>query len=618
MKLLLIRIVFLLISFSCLSQEDKSIVSHLDSAFASGVELGRFPGLSCAFINHDTTWIGSYGVSEWNAESKIDPTIKFQLGSVGKVLTAIAVLQQVDAGNLDLDIDVTAYIDFDLQRKSDFNDLTLRDLLTHAAGMNDRNIGYLSKDSSSLQSLGEHLVRNLPEFYQDVGIDISYSNYSYALAGYIVEKVSGLPFDRYIKERIFDPLGMDDSMVGFQFDYQNDQSYANGHTKGKNGEFLYTQEYARHALPAGSFISTSSDISKLLNASINKSPLILLANSWSLLFRRQFSNHELLTGYSLGLEEQRVGDQTYWAKGGMLMGYYSQLVFLPDGSGLFIAINTNDDTFLEEFYPFFFKKFFGTVDANSSPLVQTDFSKYAGEYRNSRFDREGVENIISLFKGVFEIWESEKGLLAFHNGEMHNYSHIGNHVFVNEINPNEKMIFIIDESGKVEKLYRNINIGGLAIPSTFEKTKWYNSPTFVNEYYGFVLLVILGYSLIIIGACIVSLIRIKKRGFWKWDILNPINYLIALLGILSVILHIFSAIVPLIKNTNEFLFGTPENFRIANHLALVVALFALISFVSFIYILWRREGSIFSRIAYGLYSVALGMHALGLFYWNFI
>lgn len=578
-----------------------------------GQNEGTYPGLALAYYSHDTSWIAAYGNRVWGTNDSIRTSTLFQLGSLGKVLTAIAVLQEVEEGQLSLENDIRKLLPW-LESESP---VSLRHLLTHSAGMNDKNIGYFSKDSNSLELLGDHLQNGLPSFYQTSGQEINYSNYSYALAGYLVELTSGMSFQDYVKENILDPLEMKDSFVGFDFDYHTKVEFALGHSATSNG-FEPKNEYARHALPAGSFISSADDMYKLIRTFVRRDSSILSSRSWDLIFTRQFTNHQELGGYSLGLEEQVVGEKIFWAKGGMLGGYLSQLVILPDSSAFFLAINSSDDTFLEGFHSAFQEEFFIKKSVPPTSEDMPELSSFAGEYRNARYNREGVENIISLFRGAFEIWEGSTGLLAYHNGKMHTYLYLGKDVFVNSAHPHQKLIFKRDVDGKVIRLYRDVNIGGLSVPSTYEKTDWYNSPTFINEYYGIIPLIVLLYSIPLLFVILIWIVRIGKPKFWTWQLLPGQYYVIAGLAILALVLHIVKAVMPLVKTPMSFLFGLPNEFVFYNKIVFIIVLLSLIMIAQTISSFLNAKGSLLSRALYGIVALAYSLHAIFLYYWNFI
>ena len=594
----------------------ESFLASMDSLFEYGYRQKMFPGISCAYVDADTTWLKSYGVRAWDTEEKINSNTIFQLGSIGKILTAIAVLQQHDIGNLDIDEDINTYLAYPLETYNS-STITIRHLLTHSAGMNDKNIGYLAADSSQLQALEDHLIDELPSFYQPPGLEINYSNYSYALAGLIVEYVSGTSFNEYVQKRIFDPLQMKNSYMGFDFAYENSGKHAIGHTK-TDEVFTSNKEYARSALPAGSFSSNAVDMSRLLDAINRKDSSILGDGSWDLLFERSFSNHTLLPGYSLGLEEQHQGERTFWAKGGMLLGFLSQVIFLSDSSALFISQNTAADDFLEFFHKELQSSLLSKTQKEELEPMPVNVADYVGEYRNARYDREGVENIILLFRGAFTVLDGGEGLTVWHNGRYHSYVFQGDHVFVNEEDPNEKMVFVADENGMVSKLYRNINIGGIYVPATYEKTSWYNSPTFVNDYYGIALLIIVGYGIISTFMLGVSLIKLWKPGFWKWPKMPIVNHLVALLGITAMIVHIAKSLLLLIKQPTDFLFGLPPEFVFFNKVGYILPICSIALWVLLVGVILKKKGIPISRFLYAVFTLAFSAHVLFLYYWNFI
>src|SRR5262249_54584026 len=128
-------------------------------------------------------------------------------GSISKLFTGIAAMQLVDAGKLDLDRDVNDYLDFAIPLPTGGVPVTLRRLLTHRAGFEEHFNG-LSSRRRDPEPLGRWLAPNLPRRLFPKGDVEAYSNYGVALAGYVVERVSGEPYASYVQRHILDPLGM--------------------------------------------------------------------------------------------------------------------------------------------------------------------------------------------------------------------------------------------------------------------------------------------------------------------------------------------------------------------------------------------------------------------------
>ncbi|MEU4472040.1 serine hydrolase domain-containing protein [Micromonospora sp. NPDC023888] len=133
----------------------------------------------------------------------------FRMGSVSKLVTATAVLQLVQSGKLDLDADVETYLDFRLPHRYE-RAVTLRHLLTHTAGFEERIAGLIGTDGGDVD-LRRALVTDPPEQIYEPGTVPAYSNYGNALAGYVVERVSGTRFEEYVQRNILDRAGMPSS-----------------------------------------------------------------------------------------------------------------------------------------------------------------------------------------------------------------------------------------------------------------------------------------------------------------------------------------------------------------------------------------------------------------------
>ena len=149
-----------------------------------------------------------YGYADVKARKPVDPeTTMFRPGSVSKTFTWTAVMQQVEAGKIDLDADVNTYLDFKIPP---FNGkpITMRQLMSHSAGFSDAAKNLITGDPKTLVTTESLLKAAIPARIFPPGEVPAYSNYGASLAGYIVQRVSGEPFDKYVDKHIFAPLGM--------------------------------------------------------------------------------------------------------------------------------------------------------------------------------------------------------------------------------------------------------------------------------------------------------------------------------------------------------------------------------------------------------------------------
>jgi CubicO group peptidase (beta-lactamase class C family) len=153
-----------------------------------------------------------YGYADLATRRRVDPDrTMFRIGSLTKLLTWTAVMQQVEAGRLDLDRDVNAYLDFRIP-PYDGRPVTLRQLMTHTAGFEESGKDVMTQAKTPI-ALDTYLKRWVPTRIYAPGTTPAYSNWGAALAGYIVQRVAGMPYADYVDQRIFAPLGMRYSSV---------------------------------------------------------------------------------------------------------------------------------------------------------------------------------------------------------------------------------------------------------------------------------------------------------------------------------------------------------------------------------------------------------------------
>jgi CubicO group peptidase (beta-lactamase class C family) len=199
---------------------------ELDQYITEQMERGHIPGLAAAIVRRgEVAWAGAYGLADIETRRRVTPDTLFMLASLSKSITATAVMQLVDDGKLDLDADIDRYLPFEV-RNPKFPDvaITARELLTHTSSIaddEDRLLAmYVDGDARiELAALVRgYLVPGGP-FYDPArnfkptrpGQAWEYCNYCYALLGYLVEQVSGSPFDAFTRARIFTPLGMNET-----------------------------------------------------------------------------------------------------------------------------------------------------------------------------------------------------------------------------------------------------------------------------------------------------------------------------------------------------------------------------------------------------------------------
>ena len=597
-------------------QLDRTVNNLLDQGYKDNM----FPGIAVALYAEDTIKTYNRGYAKLESQIELTNETKFQLGSVGKLLTGISILQLYDQNKIDLNADITIYVnDLGLDLGSTKNRVTLHCLLTHSCGFNDANIGYMVKDKANVMPLKDYLKKTNARLFQPPNTEINYSNFSYAIAGYIVEKISQKSFSNYVNDNIFKPLKMENSTLEFPEEYENNPQYATSYRHKKN-EFVATQVYPRHAIPAGSLVSTSQDMSLFIKALYNKDSKLLSQSAWKMFYTEQFSNNTLLNGYGYGLEHQNINGLTSWAKAGMVPGFLSHIYIVPGKFAIFTVTNTDDDQFGELFYKSILDEIYPNKTELKENLANIILNNYTGTYRNKRYNHETEENIVSLFKGQFNVYLDDKGdsLAVYHNGMWHAYIPIDKGVFQNTLLPYEYLVFEENKKGEVISLYRNQNIGGLSVPLSYEKTKWFNSPEFINEYYGLIpIFTFTGFIYLIINLMAWAFKRWKNKNKQSKPLPNGFYSLL----IVTLCLHLIHTIkVPwqIMTQSSQFLLGYPLSFKIFSILGYILI---PLTFILGFYI-WQiysnKLRNLFTRIYLLLLELSIIIHLVFLFYWGFL
>lgn len=176
-------------------------------------------------------------------------------------------MQLVEEGKLDLDVDVQTYFSEGFKKKWTYDQpITMRNLMNHTAGFGEYGYDLISNKPEMIESLEKkELLKAHPEQYIDVGSASSYSNYGTALAGYIIENISGLTYDAYISENFQDVLGMDSTTFDRKYDVSQDMKDRKSKGYIPTGETGYDETMWSYVGlgPAGSANGTIGDLAQL-------------------------------------------------------------------------------------------------------------------------------------------------------------------------------------------------------------------------------------------------------------------------------------------------------------------------------------------------------------------
>lgn len=283
-----------------------------------------------------------YGHADRAAGTRVDPAhTLFRTGSVGKLFTWTAVMQQVEAGRLDLDRDVNDYLDFRIPPR-DGRPVTLRNLMTHTPGFEEAIKSLVTDRPDRLASPGEYLKAWVPERIYPPGEVPAYSNYGVTLAGYIVERVSGEPYDDYVDRHVFTPLGMASSTTRQVLPEDFRARMSRGYLLGSGPAYPFEMFGVS---PAGGATTTVTDMAKFMIAWLQDGELagrrILAADTTRRTLSARLPIVPPLNGMLLGFFEQGYGGRRIVGHDGDSQYFHSSLNLYPDeGVGVYLVVNS--------------------------------------------------------------------------------------------------------------------------------------------------------------------------------------------------------------------------------------------------------------------------------------
>lgn len=317
--------------------------AFLDALIPAQLQNRDIAGATIAVVKDGQVLLAKgYGYADFAAKKPVvaDKTL-FRPGSISKTFTAIAVMQLVEQGKLDLDRDVNDYLDFAIP-KTYPEPVTLRRILTHTAGFEETLKNLFVPSAREMRPLRDYLIAAMPARIFPPGKVPSYSNYGLTVAGYIVERISGEPFDKYIAAHILTPLRMDHSSFAQPLPETLEQNMSPGYRAAEQGARPF--EFVT-AAPAGALSATATDMTRLMLALLGEGTLegatILKPESVRMMEARQFELHPDVHAIGLILMEYSMNGQRIIGHGGDTIYFHSDMILMPDTHvGLFISYNS--------------------------------------------------------------------------------------------------------------------------------------------------------------------------------------------------------------------------------------------------------------------------------------
>lgn len=292
-------------------------------------------------IDGNTQWNGEFGVRNCDSKDPFTITTYTRVASLAKPMTAIAIMQLVEAGKLDLDAAITNYIpDYPLKTGTV---ITTRQLIAHTSGIDGYANGKEAQNTTAYPELTDALnIFKHRELLFEPGTQFNYTSYGYVVLGVIIENISGVSYGDYMKTNIWDKAGMTDTSIERQgMTYENRSSLY--HKKSKRKVKLAEQNNLSNRTPAGGFSTTAADILAFGNAVINHT--LISQETTNTMMEISYQPKE---GNPYGLGFQLYGskgtENALIGHGGGQTGTNSQLFIDPSKNIVVVCISNTSGT----------------------------------------------------------------------------------------------------------------------------------------------------------------------------------------------------------------------------------------------------------------------------------
>jgi len=612
----------LLSSLSTLAQESTPPTmpsrvweDFIDGSMGALQKVHHFAGAVVVIVSdRQVVFKKGYGYADFAERTPVDPErTLFRVASNSKMFTWTAVMQLVEEGKLDLHTDVNRYLK-GVQVPATFPEpITLEHLMTHTPGFEDDVYGLFSKTADKMRPLMELMRDQMPARVFTPGTVTAYSNYGTALAGLIVEQVSGVPYEQYVEDRILAPLKMAHATIRqpvpatLQADLSKGYQWTEGRLKEQPFEYVPW-------VPAGAMSVSGEDMGRFMLAHLNDGALdggrILRVETARAMRGKLTSFSPKINGMLHGFMESNWNGATAYGHGGDTIWFHSQTTMVPARNlGVFVAVNTDSGApARNEFMQAFFDRYFPTpLPKEATPVKDSRprLARFTGTYAPSRVSESDLTRIIKLIGAVSVAVDDDGYLVMRDEGVPTRWRQVEPLVFAQVDGPRQ-LVFREDGRGEIAQFCTS----PFCVVAMLRQSWWKG---IVPQ------MVWLGVCAVVI---VMALIGFPITAVLQRKIQTPIGCRLtrALAWTTSLTLA-FGLPILLISlgDTNQIVFGTPSAMIQVGLTLFVVGTALAVALIAATSVAWRRGWwRMAGRVCLTLVCVASVGTVAWLYQWNLI
>jgi CubicO group peptidase (beta-lactamase class C family) len=405
-------------------------------------------------------------------------------------------MQLEEQGKLSLDADVNQYLDFKIPEAFG-KPITIRNLMTHTPGFEEEVKDLIQPDPKRLTSLEQYMKTHIPNRIFPPGTIPAYSNYGAGLAGYIVQRVSGEPFEQYVERHIFQPLGMAHSSFRQPLPDNLKPLMSEGYKRASDGAKSF--ELVQPA-PAGALASSANDLAKFAIAHLQNGQYngaqILKPETVQLMHARAYGLDPQMNAMALGFYEENRNGQRIIGHGGDTIYFHSDLHLVPALQlAFFVSYNSAGrgipgDSARTILWQHFLNRYFPSPQPqpNSPSTAAADARAASGDYITSRRFEKSILRVASLL-GILTVHPGPKNTvvsddLIAPNGKPRRWQEI-TEAARQGIGALSHPLDYQAEDAQARLVFRRGPLGGdIIVPDfpavAYQRVPWYYSATFTN------------------------------------------------------------------------------------------------------------------------------------------